>query len=262
LGNGVSGSVASTTSAFAEARSTTKIGVTDGTLTVGTQEWAGVGASTGVSGSVSGGGVTGSASVTVYSPGSLGLGATSTSGYSNGTLTLGFNLGVSIGIGGLQVAPSISFPVSPLANAVSYVFTGSDNSCNSACQQAAAAKALADKLDTAKKMASGGVSLALVSYLNANPDVVAAAQGGTDFGSRVLANDYNTYATVPAQLNSVVTQEQALITRLQSNPSSVSFADLQQAQSLRAQEASLITRTNQMGGKIAVTNGTIGLVPK
>jgi filamentous hemagglutinin family protein len=269
LGNGVSGSVANTTSAFAEARSTTTIGLTNGTLKVGTEEWAGVGASTGVSGSVSGGGVSGSASVTVYSPGSLGLGATSTSGYSDGTVTIGFSLGISIGIGGLKIAPSISFPTativsdaSTVASAATYVFTGKDNSCNSACQQAAAAQALANKMDTAKKMASGGANLALVSYLNANPDVVAAAQGQTDFGSRMIVSDYNNYATIPTQLNSVVAQEQALVSRLQSNPASISLADLQQAQSLRAQEASLITRTGQIGAKIAVTNGTIGLVSK
>jgi hypothetical protein len=182
-------------------------------------------------------------------------------------VTIGFSLGISIGIGGLKIAPSISFPTAGIvsdattvANAATYVFTGKDNSCNSACQQAAAAQALADKMATAKKMASGGVSIALVTYLNANPDVVAAAQGQTDFGSRVITDDYNRYATIPTQLNSVVAQEQALVARLQSNPASISLADLQQAESLRAQEASLITRTGQIGAKIAVTNGTIGLV--
>ena len=38
------------------------------------------------------------------------------------------------------------------------------------------------------------------------------------------------------------------------------IADAAVLESLRAQEASLITRTGQMGAKIAVTNGTIGLV--
>jgi len=269
LGNGVSGTVASTSAVFAQARSTTTIGVTNGTLTVGTQQWAGVGASTGVSGSVSGGGVTGSASVTIYSPGSLGLGATSTSGYKDGTLTLGFSLGISIGIGGLQIAPSISFPTGAIVSTatnvvgiVSFVFTGKDNSCNTACQQANAAQAFADKLATAKKVAMGPANLALVSYLNANPDVVAAARQSFDLGSLAIVADYDKYASIPTQLNSVVSQEQALVTRLQSNPASISFADLQQAESLRAQEASLITRTNQLGGKIAVTNGTLGLVPQ
>jgi subtilisin family serine protease len=197
------------------------------------------------------------------------LGATSTSGYKDGNLTLGFSLGISIGIGGLQIAPSISFPTAGIVSTattvggiVSFVFTGSGNSCNAACQQANAAQAFADKLATAKKVAMGPANLALVSYLNANPDVVAAARQSFDIGSLAIVAAYDKYASIPTQLNSVVTQEQALVTRLQASPSSISFADLQQAQSLRAQEASLITRTNQLGGKIAVTNGTLGLVPQ
>lgn len=279
LGSGVTGNTSVQGQVFTEARSNTDLTVDNGSLTVGESEFVGVGASTGVTGGISYGGVTGSATVTVFSPGSLYIGARSVSGVTDGTFTLGFTIGISIGIGGLELKPSISFPVAPIVTAandvgsvLTYVFTGTDNTCYSACQQAQAAAAaqvtLENKLKATEAMIKKGPSLALVSYLAANPDVVAAATADENtpsspdwIGSYAVVAAYQKYGSIPSQLNSVVSQEQALVSRLKANPSSLTSADLQLAASLRAQEASLISTAAQIGGKLSVVDGSLSLVP-
>ena len=279
LGSGVTGNTSVQGQVFTEARSNTDLTVDNGSLTVGESEFVGVGASTGVTGGISYGGVSGSATVTVFSPGSLYIGARSVSGVTDGTFTLGFTIGISIGIGGLELKPSISFPVAPIVTTVNevgsvltYVFTGTDNTCYSACQQAQAAAAaqvtLENKLKTTEAMIQKGPSLALVSYLAANPDVVAAATADENnpsspdwIGSYAVVAAYQKYGSIPSQLNSVVSQEQALVSRLKANPSSLTSADLQLAASLRAQEASLISTAAQIGGKLSVVDGSLSLVP-
>jgi filamentous hemagglutinin family protein len=269
LGNGVTGSVSTTGDVFAEARSTTTIGYSNGTLKIGENEFVGVGASTGVSGSVSGGGVTGSASVTVYSPGSLGLGAQSTSGISNGTVTIGFTLGISIGIGGLQISPSFSFQTAALTSAANTAATamlnafGVDTSMPDPCTGSPACFAIEDKNTAIAMLKANGPTMSLMTFLAQHPDAIQSASqlnGLPDNAALLKAN--STYSAIPGQLTSVVQQEQVLAQKMQTNPASLTPADLQLAQSLRTQEATLVAETQTLGGKLQVANGQISLVSK
>ncbi|NIJ06739.1 hypothetical protein FHS31_000321 [Sphingomonas vulcanisoli] len=276
LGSGVSGSSSSTARVFADAGSTNSATYANGTIVVSEKQWAGVGASVGTSGTISGGGVSGSASITVYSPGSLGIGASSTSGYSDGTVTIGFSLGISIGIGGLEIAPSFSFDTKPIVNfatgignMISDMFTGGGG-CDSSCQAANAAAAKAadvqNKYNTALQMfqkAGDKPTVDLMNYVAQNPEVAQKLDElkfNSDQDRFNLSRAVSTYGSVPAQLNSVVAQEQALVQKIQSNPGSISPGDLLQAQSLRDQEASLIAKMKALGGTVQVANGKIGLV--
>jgi hypothetical protein len=83
-----------------------------------------------------------------------------------------------------------------------------------------------------------------------------------DLAAYQLVQTNDTYAPIPNTLNNVVAQEQALVTRLSANPSSITPADMRLAQSLRSQEATLIAQAGTLGAKIAVNNGSLVLTAK
>jgi filamentous hemagglutinin family protein len=263
LGSGVSGGASLQQSVFVLARSNQDIGAES----TGVSEFAGVGASVGTTGSLSGGGVTGSASVTVFSPGSLYLGLRTVTDYSDGTLTLGLTAGLSIGIGGLELKPSVSIDTKPVVSFLTdlgQTVVGINTSCGIECQQANAAAAKQAKLTQAENMLKNGsgATLDLMAYLAANPDVVDMAKAAqmTDPKANWVFQAQQAFGDVPGRLNSVISEEQTLAQRLATNPSSVSFADMQQAQLLRQQEAQLIGAVHQLGGSIQVSNGQITMV--
>jgi filamentous hemagglutinin family protein len=280
LGGGVSGSASESAELFAETKGSAKAGVKDGALNIALDTWAGVGASAGGTASVSGSGISGSASVKVYSPGTVGLGLEGHSGYSNGTVTIGFDLGLAIGIGGLKISPEISFDTSNFVDGFVGVFTGSifnTDRCNAACGSARAAAAqkasddalLAKLASLAPKEYAGGTmaNLAMVEFIAANPHVLEVAQahwdahdmsGPIDPG-RILQTN-RLYADTPARLSDIVTQERALAMRLRQNPASLTAGDIQQAESLRNQEKSLIAKVGQLGATVAVADGKISIV--
>ena len=274
----MSGSTTTSANLFAEARSTNAATYKDGQVVISERQWVGVGASAGTGGSISGGGVSGSASVTVYSPGSLGLGAVSKTGYSNGTVTVGFTLAISIGIGGLEISPSFSFDaagavqsVSNAANDLGAALFGVG--CDAGCRAGKVAQAAKDQRVALFNQATdilqkngGKPNVELMSLLAANPGIVTTAGSEIPQGKEWLLQRLQyasaDYGNIPDKLNSVVQQEQALARKLQANPGSLSLADMTAAQSLRAQEATLIGQLSQLGGKVQVADGKITMVSK
>jgi hypothetical protein len=101
-----------------------------------------------------------------------------------------------------------------------------------------------------------------MSYLQANPDVVANAQGKSDAVSQQINAAESLYGGVPAQLSSVFAQEQALVAKLKANPASVTPADMALASTLQSQEAALIGDATRLGAKITVANGQISMAPQ
>jgi filamentous hemagglutinin family protein len=264
LGNGTTGGVSSTATVFVTARNESAAGLKDGTLKIGQKSYVGAGASIGGTASISGGGVTGSAGVTVYSPGSLGLGVESSTGYSDGVVTIGFTFGISLGFGGLEISPSFSFPTANLEAAADAVFDflvrpkAQQDPCTGNPECFVRRDAL-----SAGQLAQKGPSMELMGYIASHPEVVQYAVSHYDLpGMADLARLDSTYGGVPAQLTSVVQQEQALAKRLKADPGSITLADMQLAQSLRQQEATLIGKASDVGGKVVVTDGTIALVKK
>ena len=264
LGNGATGTLSSAAEAYASAENLTTAGYKDGTLKIEQKSFVGVGGSIGASGSVSGGGVTGSAGVKLYSPGSLGLGVGSTSGYSNGTVTIGFTFGISLGIGGLEISPSFSFPTAQLESAAYAIndFFIRPKPQQDPCTGNPECFIRRDTL-TAADLAKKGPSLELMGYIASHPDIVQYAISHYDLpGMPELARLHSDYGGVPAQLTSVVQQEQALARKLNASPGSITLADMQLAHSLRQQEAVLVAKAGDVGGKIVVKDGTIKLAPK
>ena len=286
LGSGVNGDFSSTTTLFATASNTSSASFSGGTLVIGQRSFVGAGGTIGTSGTVSGGAFSGSAGVTLYSPGSLGIGATSTSGYSNGVVTIGFSLGISIGIGGIELAPSFSFDTGMIKDTavgigqtVVDVFSGEAFKshpvvayCDSACKAQQVVDATKGRIDVAMNMmkaAGNNPTMELMGYLAANPDVQqmvkdpeALAKNNSWGTWSTLSRAIDTYGSVPAQLNDVVSKEQALSKRLQADPSSLTVADLQLAEGLRRDEATLLRKASDLGGKIVVSNGSISMVGK
>jgi hypothetical protein len=271
--NGVSGSASVQGSVFSEARINNDLGFDGTTVKLAMEYFVGGGASVGTTVGVSMGGVGASLGVTVYSPGSLYIGARSVSDYHDGVFTIGFDFGIAIGIGGLNLSPKLSFDTTEIiatadsiSNAVLYTFTGKDNGCYSTCQKAkadaAAAKIIQDKFDKARVMfadAGNKPSYDLINYLAANPDA-AQKVANTDTGGLKAA--LKTYGDVPNQLNDVVSQQQALVAKIKANPNGISLADMQQATALRAQEASLIAKVSALGGQISVKDGQLVMAKK
>lgn len=273
LGNGVNGSAQVDSAVFvrAEAKGTGKF--EDGELKIKTETMVGAGASVGTSGSISGGGVSGSASATLYSPGMLGAGFETNSGYSNGTVTVGFTLKLAIGIGGLEISPSFSFDAAGAARSIdnfandlgSKLFgVGCDAGCRAGKARDARTSLANQAIDMLNK-SNGRPTYELMTFLAANPVAVNLAPSEWPDGKSGRMYDLmaiqKNYGSIPDQLNQTVRDEQALVARLKTlNPKDITFADMQQAQSLRDREGSLITTINQMGGKIQVANGKISMV--
>lgn len=111
LGGGASGKVDATASTFVYAQTENAYSYKDGKIQAKLDHSAGVGASVGTHGGVSGAVGSVDAGVTLYSPGVVGAKFDWTGGYSNGALTVGIDLGAKIGIGGLDL--SINFTVDP-----------------------------------------------------------------------------------------------------------------------------------------------------
>jgi filamentous hemagglutinin family protein len=283
LGSGMSGNTGVDAKAFATANGEATTSFKNG-ANIGTSGFIGVGASAGVNGSLTGGGVTGSLAATVYSPGSLYIGAKVESAYADHTLTLGFNLGISLLIGGVELSPKISFSTDKIEAAGSdfaNAWVGLTQKmvgvyCDAACTTARA-KIQADydaqvKADTlsAKVGAANQLmisyrtpTLAMINYLQANPDVVhyaqeAQANGTSTPGTNAITNAVGNYQYLTSYLSDVVSQEKALATRIANDPKSITAADLEQATHLRSQEKAVIDSAATMFNMhVVVTNGQL-----
>lgn len=272
--DGVSGNASVQGSVFTEARVNNDVGFDGSSVKLAMDYFVGGGASAGTTVGGAMGGVGAGLGVTVYSPGSLYIGARSVSDYHDGVFSIGFDIGISIGIGGLSLSPKLSFDTTEIVktaegigNAVTYVFTGKDNGCYATCRKAkadaAAAKALQDKFDKARSMfadAGGKPTYDLINFIAANPDLEKKIAGNQTVFN--LAKAVETYGDVPAQLNNVVAAQQALVAKIKANPAGITLTDMQQASQLRAEEASLIAKVNALGGQLSVQNGALVMAKK
>jgi hypothetical protein len=266
IADGVSGGLSGQSEIFVEARTDTQImwDVQQGKSNVGTSQFIGVGGSMGITGDLSYGGVSAGATVTVFSPGSLYIGARSVSDVKDGVFTLNMTIGISIGIGGLELRPSIAFPVAPLApvgDAANFILSGGKTTGS---PEERAAQAATQRFDTAAGLLSksGGATLDLMSYLQANPDVLDRAKSATDPTSQKLALAYDNYGSLPNQLSDVLAKEKALATRINADPAHITPADLALAADLRTQERIMIGKVANLGGKIEVVDGQITLAAR
>ncbi len=277
LGSGVSGSTGFTGQAFASANGEGTLDLKNG-ATIGTSAFVGVGASAGLEGSLSGGGVTASLSATVYSPGSLYIGAKFESGYADQTLTIGFNLGLSLLIGGLEISPTISFSTAEIEGVATDFASGwagawDDVTCTSACEAArlAASNAAtyanssAGKLEAAYGLMtdSDTYSLPMIQYLEANPQILKyATDPGSDPALGDAARAVNSavfeYKALTDRLTSVVSQQKALLARISADPSKITAADLELANALQEQERQIVAiAQNKFNTSVIVVDGTL-----
>ncbi|HEX8484868.1 MAG TPA: filamentous hemagglutinin N-terminal domain-containing protein [Sphingomonas sp.] len=294
LGGGLSGELSSASDAFATAFAENKIAIKNGKLSVETQNFVGVGLSTGITLGASGGGVSGSASATVYTPGSLYIGAKSDSGYENQTFSISFSLGLAIGIGGLEIGANLSFSTENIEKAGSlvaeswetvgskkfYTDLGDDLSCNGACQRERS-KANADAYIAAKekweaeapareqaaRQAAAKVMSDDFAKLPKNASGVPTAEQVAFVMSNQQRKDQyymiaDRYGSLPEQVNTLVRSQQALAKKVSADPAGLTLADMKAAQALRAEEAKLLGTFGQMNAQIVIDNGQLKMVSK
>lgn len=250
LGSGVDGKAEVKTAAFVGATSTTKVGLDDGKLTVGTTQMVGAGVSAGASGGISGGGVGTNAGVTVYSPGSFGAGFTPTVGISDGKLTLGGSFVGAIGLGGLGGSFEVQIDANVVAQGANSVFTNIGNNFASignpftgGASYSASSTARWNISETFKGIDPIRNAAEFVQRYDRAAEIGRTATNWqssytevlNDVGYTTAAKAARGYLAAMDQLRPMQQEQARLVTKIQTAPQTVTAADMQSYQRVIAE---------------------------
>jgi hypothetical protein len=127
------------------------------------------------------------------------------------------------------------------------------------------ANTLSKRVAEANRMMIGGKTptTEMIDYLQDYPDVAHYAQEEQAAGRYTAATSAITsaianYGFLTDQLTTIVSQERALASRLATDPTSLTSADLQQAESLRVQEKALVAQAAFMfNARVVLKDGKL-----